>query len=113
MPAGLGYHRSLSARTDVVFNLMYLQAKTDPDGSAFGDDYTGKGYELGLRGKLNEKWEMEGLIRYSDINDYLDDTMFRLKTRYLFNDAIAMNMGVDVSNEVMNYNVGVRFSFGK
>ncbi len=53
------------------------QAKTDPDGSAFGDDYSGKGFELGLRGKLVGNWEMEGTIRYSDIGDFINDTMFR------------------------------------
>jgi hypothetical protein len=113
MAAGLGYHRSLSERTDVVFNVMYLQAKTDPDGTAFGDDFSGKGFELGLRGKLVGNWEMEGAIRYSNIGDFIDDTMFRVKTRYMFNDMFGWNLGVDISNEIVSYNTGIRLSFGK
>lgn len=112
MAAGLGYHHSLSPRTDVVFSVMYLQAKTDPDGPAFGDDFNGMGYELGLRGHLVGNWEMEGAVRYSKIGDFLNDTMFRVKARYMFNTMFGLNMGVDVSNEIVQYNAGVRLSFG-
>jgi opacity protein-like surface antigen len=114
MAVGLGYHRALTPRVDMVFSTMYLQAKTDPDpGSSFGNDYDGMGFELGLRGHLVGNWEMEGAVRYASIGQFIDDTLFRVKARYMFNDLFGLNFGVDVSNEQVVYNGGFRLSFGQ
>ncbi len=114
MAVGLGYHRALTPRVDAVLSVMYLQAKTDPAGSSnFGEDYNGMGYELGLRGHLVGNWEMEGAVRYAGIGDFIDDTLFKIKARYMFNDLFGLNFGVDVSNEQVVYNGGFRLSFGQ
>lgn len=68
---GLGLHAPINPQVDVVGNVSYIENNIDFGGGpgGFGFDDNGYRLDLGLRGQITPAFELDGGIRYVDIED--------------------------------------------
>lgn len=107
---GFGGHYGLAENLDLVGRLGYFQFEVDVGGGVDGDD---DGYlaDLGLRGRVGTAVELEGGVRYSDLDVLGDDTALVLGGRFHFNQTWALGaefQSGDLTESILAY---VRASF--
>lgn len=109
LAVGGGMHIGLSPTIDFVGTLAYLDAEADsPVGSVSEDGF---GIGVGVRGALNNAFEWEAGVNYSDVGD--SNTSFGLDGRYYFTETFAAGIGVGFDDDVTAYSIGVRAEFGQ
>lgn len=105
---GAGMRWGLNREIDLVAEAAWVHAEVEV-GSASADD-DGLGLGLGLRGRLNSDIELQGGLRYVDLDD--SDTVLSLGGRYYFTDSVAAGFGFDFNDDVSSWNLGLRAEFG-
>jgi hypothetical protein len=108
---GVGYAYPLAPTADLYGKIGYAHADANLPGPDLSDD----GYTLGvgLRGRLAEKFELEGGVNYTDLNDSGDDTTVGIAARYFFTPQFAAGLEGEFGNDAKTYGVNVRWNFGK
>jgi len=68
---GLGLHAPINPQVDVVGNISYIENTVDLGGGLGGFAIDDNGYraDVGLRGQITPAFELDGGIRYVDIED--------------------------------------------
>lgn len=107
---GVGYHFGLSRGLDLVAEGGY--ASTDVD-TRFGDfDDSGLYLSGGLRWMVLERMELNGGVRYVDLDDSGDGTALLLGGLFHLTPDLALGGGLELSDDDEVYNVGVRLYLG-
>ena len=109
---GLGLSKHLSPRADFYLRGGYVSVSADFANGAHNND-SGQAWDLGFRGELVPRWEMEVSMKYMNVEEFIDDTSFHWGTRFSVTDMIGLNLGADFSNEQTSYSAGFRVNFGK
>ena len=106
---GLGGHLPISDSVDFVGSISYVDAEVD---TRFGGtDADGYGASIGIRARVAANVELEGGINYVDLDEAGDDTSFGVGGRYYFTEAFALGAGIELSDDVTGWSVGVRYEF--
>ena len=104
---GGGYNQSISESMDLISRLAYVTADVEtPIGDADDDGYS---LGFGLRAKVMENLEVEGLIDYVDVGD--DDTMLRVDGRYFFAPNFSVGAMLQIGDDANTYGITGRFNF--
>src|SRR5918995_2684078 len=99
---GIGASHSLNPNADLVGRLGY--AKFD----AGVLDENGFALQAGVRGRVTDRFEVEGLVHYVDYGDEIDGTSFIANGRYFFTDEFAAGIGAELGNDATIWNVSLR-----
>jgi hypothetical protein len=67
--------------------------------------------EIGLRGMIGERFELNGSLAYVDYGDGGDTTAFGGGVLYNFSDAFAAGFSIDIDEDLTAYGIGIRFYF--
>jgi hypothetical protein len=102
---GIGASHSLNPNADLVGRLGY--AKFD----AGVLDENGFALQAGVRGRVTDRFEVEGLVHYVDYGDEIDGTSFIANGRYFFTDEFAAGIGAELGNDATIWNVSLRYNF--
>jgi hypothetical protein len=102
---GIGGSWSVAENASIFGRAAYASGDVD----FFDDD--GYALQAGVRALVSPALELEGLIHYTDIGDFGDNTTFRASGRYWFNPSIALTAGVELDSDVKIWMVGARYSF--
>jgi opacity protein-like surface antigen len=110
---GLGAHWGLQQNLDFVGELGYVKAEVEVDTpfGSFEADEDGFGVGAGLRFRAGRKVELDGMIKYVNLDD--SDTSLSLGGRYYFSPGFALVGGFLVDDDINEWNLGARFEFGK
>lgn len=105
---GGGYTQSISETMDLVSRIGYVSADVEtPIGDADDDGYS---IGVGVRAKIMEQLEVEGLLDYVDVGDS-DDTSLRGDARYFFTPNFAVGGMLQIGDDVTTYGITGRFNF--
>jgi hypothetical protein len=105
---GVGINYPISDTIDLVGRLSYLSAEVE------NDDEDGYGLYAGVRAMVMPQFELNGGVDYTDLGgDFGDDTAVELGAVYNFTDMVAAAAGVSFSDNVTQYNIGLRLYFGE
>jgi hypothetical protein len=106
---GAGLNYALGPDLDLVGRLGYIDADLDtPSGS--GDD-SGLTLRGTVRGRVASSFELEGGVRYVDLDESGDDTSLVAEGRWFFLPQLALGLGVDIGDDFTVWNVGLRGNF--
>lgn len=108
---GLGGHYPLSDVLDVTGRVAWVKAEAGGFGFSTEDD----GYSVGagLRGRLGERFELEGSLAYVDFGgDSGSDTVITVAGRYSLTDTFAIGAEYNGFADARIWGVGVRVYFG-
>lgn len=107
---GVGVNWPLNPSLDLVSGLSYERMKIDYLGSE-----SGFGLHAGLRGRVAERMELTGNVKYVDFGHGADDLVLNLGGRYYFTNALAA--GLDFSkyddSDMNTWKLTVRYDFGR
>lgn len=106
---GIGGHMPLTANTDLIGTVSYVDVEVD---SRFGSaDTDGYGLGIGVRSRVYDNIELEAGIKYVDLDDGGDDTSLAFGGRYYFVEQFSVGAGVELADDVSSWNLGVRLDF--
>ena len=106
---GIGGHMPLSANTDLIGTVSYIDAEVD---SRFGSaDTDGYGLGIGVRSRVYDNIELQAGINYVDLDDGGDETSFAFGGRYYFVEQLSVGAGVEFADNASSWNLGVRLDF--
>jgi hypothetical protein len=107
---GLGLNYGISPTVDLIGRVAWVKLELDtPIGDADDDGF---GLDLGLRGQMTDKFEVEGAVQYSDFGgDGGDDTAIVGQARYFFTNQFALGGLIEASDDVTTYGVLFRLNF--
>ena len=111
---GLGGHYGLSDNLDLVGRAGYTKLNADVTAGGFSGSADNSGYlaAAGLRGRMGDRFELEGGVIYQDLgNNGGQDTGGELLARYYFTKRWALAAEYQDLGQVSSYIVGVRASF--
>jgi hypothetical protein len=92
-----------------VGRLGYIDVDVDtPSGSRDDNGLTLRG---SLRGRIAPSFELEGGVRYVDLDEGGDDTSLVAEARWFFLPQLALGLGVDSGDDLTVWNVGLRGNF--
>jgi len=106
---GVGYRMPMSDKADFIISAAWVQAEVSALGFSVDDD--GFGASLGVRGYVNEKFELAGNVSYVDFGDGGDDTSVGGAARYHLMPNLALELGADFADDITTYGIGVRLYF--
>jgi len=106
---GLGGHMPLNDRLDLIGTVSYLYTKVDFGPGDSDDDAIGLG--VGLRGRVTDRFEVQGGVQYADLELLRDDILLSLGGRYYLTPQLALGAGVEAGDDVTTWNAGVRYEF--
>ncbi|MFT5500280.1 MAG: hypothetical protein ACI88G_000408 [Woeseiaceae bacterium] len=109
--AGIGHHYAMSESVDLVTQFSYEYVELSVPGVSIDDD--GFGLGVGLRYAASEKVELNGGLKYVDLNDSGDDTSFGAGALYNFTDSFSMGLSGNWGDDATSYTIGGRFYFGE
>jgi len=104
---GLGYNYSLNPKLDLYGRVLYIDQSADS--GSFSSHDNGLGVQLRIRGRVNEKVELEGGIQYLDVAS--SDTSFQASVRYYFSRSMSAGLGITFGGDADGLGVNVRYSF--
>lgn len=105
---GAGMHWGLKPRLDLVGDLSWVKAEVE---TPFGDaDDDGLGLGVGLRSRMSDAIELQGGVRYVDLEE--SDTFLSLGGRWYFTDVLAAGFGLDFNDDATGWTLGLRAEFG-
>ena len=104
---GLGYSYSVKPNVDLYGRVLYI----DQSASAgqFSAHDNGLGLQFRVRGRVNDKVEVEGGIQYLDVAS--SDTSLQASVRYYFTRAFSAGLGVTFGGNQDGLSVNARYSF--
>jgi opacity protein-like surface antigen len=106
---GAGLNHELNNDLDFVASASYIDAKVRVGNFSVSDD--GLALGAGVRAKVARKFEVEGGVRYIDLDQSGSDTGFVLGGRYYFNDTFALSAGTDLNDNADTFRIGFRAEF--
>jgi opacity protein-like surface antigen len=106
---GAGFNHQLKADTDFVASVSYIDAELKFGGVSVDDD--GFALGAGVRSRIARSFEVEGGIRYIDLDQAGSDTGFVLGGRYYVNDSFAISAGTDLNDNADTFRIGFRAEF--
>lgn len=109
---GGGWNSAISETTDWFATLAYIDLGVSARGFGSASD-SGFGVSVGLRSMLNPNLELYGSLGYSDLGDGGDGTAVTAGLWYTVTGNLALGLGLDVSEDVTGYGVGIRLYFDK
>lgn len=109
---GGGYHAPLTDSSDFFATLSWVRAEVSADGFGSADE-DGYAAEIGVRGMIGERVELNGSIGYVDLGDGGDGTSFGAGVLYNFTDTVAAGFSLDLDEDVTAYGIGLRMYFGR
>lgn len=105
---GAGMRYGLKPQLDLVGELAWVNYEVDtPLGDAEDD---GLGLGVGLRGRVNDSLELQGGVRYVDLED--SDTFLSVGGRWYFSRTLAAGFGLSFNDDVTGWTLGLRAEFG-
>jgi hypothetical protein len=105
---GAGMRWGLKQGLDLVGEAAWVKTEVKFGGMKADDD--GFGLGLGLRGRVNNALELQGGLRYVDMED--SDTFVALMGRWHFNNTWAAGLGLNFNDDVTSWSLGLRANFG-
>ena len=102
---GIGASHSLNPNADLVGRLGYAKF----DAGVLNEN--GFALQAGVRGRVADRFEVEGLVHYVDYGDEIDGTSFIANGRYFFTDEFAAGIGAELGNDATIWNVSLRYNF--
>lgn len=107
----LGGHLPLSDQIDLTGRAGYAGSEA----GAYGFNASDDGYVIGagLRGRVAERFELEGNVNYYDFSDSGGETVVGVAARYHFTDQFALGAEYQHFDGADLWGLGVRWSFGK
>lgn len=107
---GGGFRDELSNRFDFVATAALVSAEFEALGVSFDDD--GLGVAGGIRAGIADKFQVDAMMNWVDLDDSGSDSFISLSGRYYFNRTLAAfartNFGEDNADSLQ---LGVRFDF--
>ena len=104
---GLGYQYSLKPNVDLYGRVLYIDQSASS--GQFSAHDNGLGLQFRVRGRVNEKVELEGGIQYVDVAS--SDTSLQASVRYYFSRALSGGVGITFGGDADGLGVNVRYSF--
>jgi hypothetical protein len=104
---GLGYNYELKPNVDLYGRVLYIDQ--DASSGQFSGHDNGLGLQLRVRGRVNEKVELEGGIQYVDVAS--SDTSLQGSVRYYFSRSLSAGVGITFGGDADGLGVNVRYSF--
>lgn len=106
---GAGLNYAIAPNLDLVGRLGYTDVEVDTQsGSADDNGLTLRGT---LRGRVGPSFELEGGVRYVDLDESGDDTSLVAEARWFFLPQIALGLGLEAGDDLTVLNVGLRGNF--
>ena len=110
--AGVGYHRCLTERVDLVARLSYEYVDF-ASGILDSVDDTGFGLSVGVRYRSSDKLELSAAIKRTDYSDFGDDTGLEVGALYKLTDIYSLGVRAAWGDDVNMFTLNGRFYFGK
>jgi hypothetical protein len=110
--AGIGFHTPLTDRADFVTAVKYVQSDLKVGGRSFEAD--GFGVDAGIRTLLTPSFELEGIVKYINGDDFDEDFGYRANLRFYVTPAFSLSAGYfdgDQGDAADGLVAGVRFNF--
>jgi hypothetical protein len=104
---GVGYSYSLKPNVDLYGRVLYIDQSASS--GAFSAHDNGLGLQFRVRGRVNEKVELEGGIQYVDVAS--SDTSLQGSVRYYFSRSLSAGVGITFGGNADGLGVNVRYSF--
>jgi hypothetical protein len=104
---GLGYQYSLKPNVDLYGRVLYIDQSASA--GSFSSHDNGLGVQFRVRGRVNDKVELEGGIQYIDVAS--SDTSLEGSVRYYFTPAFSAGLGVTFGGNQDGLSVNARYSF--
>lgn len=104
---GAGVNFPLRKGMDFIGRLRWIDAEVDV--GPYSDDEDGYSLEAGLRTMINPQLELDGSLKYTDIED--DDTSFVLGALYEFTPVFALGGDIELSDDYTAFFLKVRAYF--
>jgi hypothetical protein len=104
---GAGMRWGLNPQVDIVGDLAWVHTQVDTGFASADDD--GLGLGLGLRGRMSDSIELQGGLRYVDLDD--SDTFLSLGGRWHFTEIFAASFGLDFNDDISGWSLGLRAEF--
>jgi hypothetical protein len=104
---GLGYSHSLKPNIDLYGRVLYIDSAADLGATTSHDN--GLGLQFRVRGRVNDKVEVEGGIQYIDVAS--SDTALQASVRYYFTRAFSAGVGVTFGGDADGLAINARYSF--
>lgn len=108
---GLGGRYPLSPTLDLTGRVAWVRAEAGVGPFSASDD--GYGVTGGLRGRLGERFELEGNVSYFDVGSGSGDTAAGVAARYFFTDSLAVTADFQRYDDVNLWGLGARVNFGR
>ena len=107
--AGVGYNAAISPIVDIVAQLSYQSVDVDtPFGNA---DDSGFGVGVLLRVALTDLLELNGGIKYVDLDDSGDSTAFVGAALFNITDRVSLGLNLALDDDAEQYGILGRFYF--
>jgi hypothetical protein len=107
---GLGFNWALSPDLDLVSGISYERIEAKVSGVSADDD--GFGLNVGLRGRVAERLELTGNVKYADFGNGSDDFTLSAGGRYYFTDAFAAGPDLSHNDDGTTWGISFRYDFG-
>ena len=104
---GLGYNYSLKPNVDLYGRVLYIDQSASA--GSFSAHDNGLGLQFRVRGRVNDKVEVEGGIQYLDVAS--SDTSLQASVRYYFTRAFSAGVGVTFGGDQDGLGINARYSF--
>jgi hypothetical protein len=107
---GAGYHVPLNNNVDFYGMLSLVRAEVSASGFGSSDE-NGYAAEIGVRGMIGDRFELNGSLAYVDLDEGGDGTAFGAGLLYNFTNTLAAGLALDFDEDVKAYGIGLRFYF--
>jgi len=104
---GLGYNYALKPNIDLYGRVLYIDQSASS--GQFSEHDNGLGLQFRVRGRVNDKVEVEGGIQYLDVAS--SDTSLQASVRYYFSRELSAGVGITFGGDQDGLGVNVRYSF--
>jgi opacity protein-like surface antigen len=104
-----GYFHPLNEDLDFIATLSYVDAEVGTGPFSAGDD--GLALGGGVRVALSDRFEVDALVEFVDMDLGGSDTGVEVLGRYYFTEDIAVAAQVDLNKDIETFRIGVRFDF--
>jgi hypothetical protein len=105
---GVGYTYPIRDDVDLYGRVLYIDQAVDFPGPVSADD-NGLGLQFRVRGRVNEKLELEGGLQYVDVGN--SDTSLQASARYYFTKEFSAGVGVTFAGDADGIGINARYSF--
>ena len=105
---GAGYRYPVRDNVDLYGRVLYIRRNGNLGGPLNGDD-DGLGLQFRVRGRLNQRVELEGGVQYFDVGR--TDTSLHGSARYHFTKQLSAAVGLTLLGDHDGIGVSARYSF--